>query len=136
MEWEFSNPIKNPQTIVIDDNKTSTWNNSKLSKIYNLKESVQLYQNLPKSTYLSLDSKEKIEVIEIKLSEIKQLEFVENPSNNWIEEIKKKTEQANQINNGPDSSGDFMPAFWYHEIVSIETNYDYYRPRIKRSTNN
>lgn len=133
MEWEFSPSIKNPKSIKIDGN-TLTWNTN-LSKKYNLLESIDLYQSLPKSTYISISSNEKLEIITIQLSDIKRFELIENPSIKWQEEIKKKTEQANQINNGPGSSGDFMPAFWYHEIITNEMNYDYYQSRINETIN-
>ena len=131
MQWVETPSIYNPKKIELSSEKnfeyvTVTTN---LEKKYKLLDSLTLFLELPSTTYLSL--KENVSKVKIALSDIKEFELVSNPSVELIEEIKTKTKKAFEINNGPESSGDFIAADWYHDILTNKILYKRYQTMIE-----
>lgn len=117
MEWEKTPSIYEPNKVKLksSDSILSLIISSNLEKKYKLLDTITVYLELPSSTYLN--SNEKVKNIKVAIKDIVKFEFVSNPSEQWISEIKEKNIKANEKYNGHDSSGDFWEASWYHDII-------------------
>ncbi len=131
LQWIDNPSPYNSKTTRFEENKTGKffYQKTQLEKKYKILDSLTLYQELSSSTYL--DSNEKLKSIKLKFSEIASLDLLENPGDKWIEEINRKTDKAHEIYNTEESSGDFLEAAWYHDIVSQKLLLENYQKMIE-----
>lgn len=120
MEWEETPSIYKLNKVKLESSESTLALiiSSNLEKKYKLLDTITLYLELPSMTYL--DTEEKVRTLKVSTKDIVLFEFVSNPSEHWESEIKKKSMKAYEICNGPDSSGDFWAASWYHDIIKDE----------------
>lgn len=78
-----------------------------------------------------LDSHKKMRYQKVAMSDITKFELISNPDQTWLDLIAKANSKAQELFNGPESSGDFLESTWYHELVTKKESYDYYQPGIK-----
>lgn len=99
-------------------------------------DSMTIFFETTSSTFLDTldnyhDPHKKIKYQKVAINDIVKFELMTNPSQTWLDLITKANIKAQELFNGPNSSGDFLEAAWYHDIVAKKELYDYFQPRIK-----
>ena len=97
---------------------------------YKLLDEMVMYMKLPMSLYVGFSQNNEDVKITIKVSEIKSVEILKNPSKIWLDLISSARERINnqiKIDEEKDNSAwiDYREPAWYHEIILDEQQVNY-----------
>ena len=122
LHWVESPTIYQPQKMFYDDNNTSDTVRltTHLERKYVALDSITVYFEIPTGTYLYYDTIQKTKFQKIAVRDIVRFELFEKPEQKWLDMISLAEIKADELYNGKDSSGDFLAAGWYHEILKNE----------------
>jgi hypothetical protein len=119
LQWNTNATIENYQTTY--KNKDTLHILTRIDRTYKIQDSIYLYQELSQTSYI--DTKENPKRIAVCVKDINTFELFKNPPQKWIEEINKRKQSAEKIFYGSESTGDYLPASWYHDIILDEKSF-------------
>ena len=94
-------------------------------------DSLTMYFEIPSTTYLNTIDSAKYQKISV--SDIVKFELIEQPAQKWIDMIASTNKKAQERYNGENSSGDFLEAAWYHEILTKKEWFEHLQNGIIRN---
>lgn len=121
MNWKSNPSIYYPysQKLIKENNQLIYKISSNLEKKYILTDSIRIYYNLNKYTFIPSET-EFADYEDISLIDILKITLLEKDEILNLTDLIKKSIEADKIANGPDSSGDFQLPLWYHDIILNE----------------
>ncbi|MDN5203319.1 hypothetical protein QQ008_18175 [Fulvivirgaceae bacterium BMA10] len=97
---------------------------------YSLIKELVIFKSLPLAMHVDSPHKEKELTSTINLNQVKSFKLIENPSSQWLEEIKKKKAALNKKMEADKKKGNlwlnYQDPVWYHDIINDPKAFTYY----------
>lgn len=97
-----------------------------IERKYLVKDSIIIYSEIPSDTYLEsfFDTLQTNKFIKIAAADISSFELVNQPKQKWLDMITAAKHKFDKLYAGEESTGDFIQAVWYHELILQKEDFD------------